>query len=223
MESNYEENEQEGIRLSGRDIFSKIWMSPRMVFKFVTDSNYNGLTTSLLIFAGIFNALYSASFRNIGDHLSLPIVLIVCLLGGVIFGWIYFYLYAALLSWTGKWLKGAGNTRSLLRMMSLAFIPSLVLILLFIVRIALYGNEVFQSNIDIFAKGAPTIAANAFFTFVEIAIGVWTLGILIIGISEVQKLSIWKSILNMILPIIIVMAAFLPISALAFVIRELLN
>ena len=223
MESNYEENEQEGIRLSGRDIFSKIWMSPRMVFKFVTDSNYNGLTTSLLIFAGIFNALYSASFRNIGDQMSLPIVLIVCLIGGGIFGWIYFYLYAALLSWTGKWLKGAGNTRSLLRMMSLAFIPSLVLILLFIVRIALYGNEVFQSNIDIFAKGAPTIAAYAFFTFVETAIGVWTLGILIIGISEVQKLSIWKSILNMILPIIIVMAAFLPIAALAFVIRELLN
>ena len=223
MESNYEENEQEGIRLSGRDIFSKIWMSPRMVFKFVNDSNYNRLTTSMLILAGIVNALYSASFRNIGDHLSLPIVLIVCLLGGVIFGWIYFYLYAALLSWTGKWLKGAGNTRSLLRMMSLAFIPSLVLILLFIVRIALYGNEVFQSNIDIFAKGAPTIAAYAFFTFVETAIGVWTLGILIIGISEVQKLSIWKSILNMILPIIIVMAAFLPISALAFVIRELLN
>ena len=223
MESNYEENEQEGIRLSGRDIFSKIWMSPRMVFKFVTDSNYNGLTTSLLIFAGIVNALYSASVKNIGDHLSLPIVLIVCLIGGGIFGWIYFYLYAALLSWTGKWLKGAGNTRSLLRMMSLAFIPSLVLILLFIVRIALYGNEVFQSNIDIFAKGAPTIAAYAFFTFVETAIGVWTLGILIIGISEVQKLSIWKSILNMILPIIIVMAAFLPIAALAFVIRELLN
>ena len=223
MESNYEENEQEGIRLSGRDIFSKIWMSPRMVFKFVNDSNSNGLTTSMLIFAGIVNALYSASFRNIGDQMSLPIVLIVCLIGGGIFGWIYFYLYAALLSWTGKWLKGAGNTRSLLRMMSLAFIPSLVLILLFIVRIALYGNEVFQSNIDIFAKGAPTIAAYAFFTFVETAIGVWTLGILIIGISEVQKLSIWKSILNMILPIIIVMAAFLPIAALAFVIRELLN
>jgi hypothetical protein len=223
MDSNYEENEQEGIRLSGRDIFSKIWMSPRMVFKFVTDSNYNRLTTSMLILAGIVNALYSASFRNIGDHLPLPIVLIVCLLGGVIFGWIYFYLYAALLSWTGKWLKGAGNTRSLLRMMSLAFIPSLLLILPFIVRIALYGNEVFQSNIDIFAKGAPTISAYAFFTFVEIAIGVWTLGILIIGISEVQKLSIWKSILNMILPIIIVMVAFLPIAALAFVIRELLN
>lgn len=223
MESNYEENEQEGIRLSGRDIFSKIWMSPRMVFKFVNDSNYNGLTTSMLIFAGIVNALYSASFRNIGDQMSLPIVLIVCLIGGGIFGWIYFYLYAALLSWTGKWLKGAGNTRSLLRMMSLAFIPSLVLILPFILRIALYGNEVFQSNIDIFAKGAPTIAAYAFFTFVETAIGVWTLGILIIGISEVQKLSVWKSILNMILPIIIVMAAFLPIAALAFVIRELLN
>ena len=223
MESNYEENEQEGIRLSGKDIFSKIWMSPRRVFRCINDSNYRELTTSLLIFAGIVSALNNASARNLGDQMPLLSVLIVCVLGGGIFGWIYFYLYAALLSWTGKWLKGTGNTKSLLRMMSFAFIPSLVLILIFILQIALYGNEVFQGHVDIFAKGVPTVAAYAFFTFVQVAIGVWTLAILVIGISEVQKLSIWKSILNLILPMIIIIAVCLPVAALAFVIRELLN
>ena len=218
-----EANGQEELCLSEKEIFRKIWMSPRSVFKFINDNKYNELTTVLLIFAGITSSLNNASGRNLGDYVPLWAVLIACVVGGAIFGWISFYIYAALLSWTGKWLKGTGNTTSLLRMMSVAFIPSLVIIFIFILRIALYGNEVFQSNIDLFGKGALTIGIYAFTAFVEVALGIWTLAILVIGISEVQKLSVWKSILNMILPVIVLIALYSIFSALAFVIRELLN
>jgi len=223
MEKKLDANGQEELCLSEKEIFRKIWMSPRKVFKFINDSNYNELTTVLLIFGGIASTLNNASGRNIGDHVPLWAVLIACVFGGAIFGWISFYIYAALLSWTGKWLKGVGNTTSLLRMMSCAIIPSLIIILLFILRIILYGNEVFQSNFDIYGKGTLTIMVYAFTAFVEVAIGIWTLVILVIGISEVQKLSIWKSILNMILPVIVLIAVYLMVSALAFIIRELLN
>jgi hypothetical protein len=198
-------------------------MSPRTVFKFSNDTNYNKLTTILLIFAGITSSLNIASVRNMGDYIPLWGVLIACVFGGAILGWISFYIYATLLSWTGKWLKGAGNTSSLLRMLSCAVISSLVIIFLFSIRIALYGNEVFQSNIDIVGKGAFTIGVYAFTAFVEIAICIWTLVFLVIGISEVQKLSIWKSILNLILPVIVLIVVYLPVAALAFVIHELLN
>ena len=218
-----DETGQEEICLSEKEIFRNIWMSPRKVFKFINDRNYNELTTVLLIFGGIASSLNNASGRNIGDYMPLWSVLIVCVFGGAIFGWISFYIYAALLNWTGKWLKGVGNTKSLLRMMSYAVIPSLVIIILFSIRIALYGNEVFQSNIDIVGKGALTIGVYAFTAFVEIAIGIWILAIMVIGISEVQKLSVWKSILNMILPVIVLIAVYLPVAALAFVIHELLN
>jgi len=223
MEKMLDANGQEELCLSEKEIFRKIWMSPRMVFKFINDNRYNELTTALLIFAGIANSLNNASGRNIGDYMPLWGVLLACVFLGGIFGWISIYIYAALLSWTGKWLKGEGNTKSLLRMMSIAFIPSLVIIFIFILRIVLYGNEVFQSNIDIIGQGALTIGIYAFSAFVEIAAGIWTLVILVIGISEVQKLTIWKSILNLILPMIVLIAVFLPIGALAFVIRELLN
>jgi hypothetical protein len=223
MENKLDGNGQEEICLSEKDIFRKIWMYPRMVFKFINDTKFNQLTTVLLIFAGIISSLNNASGRNIGDYMPLWGVLIACVFGGAIFGWISYYIYAALLSWTGKWLKGVGSTKSLLRMMSVAFIPSLVIIFIFILRIVLYGNEVFQSNIDIYGKGTFTIVVYAFSAFVQVGIGIWTLAILVIGISEVQKLSIWKSILNLILPVIVLIAVYLPIAALVFVIRELLN
>jgi hypothetical protein len=223
MKNMLDGNGQEELCLSEKEIFRKIWMTPRTVFKFINETNYNKLTTGLLISAGISSALNVASNRDLGDYIPLWGVLIACMLGGAVLGWISFYIYAALLSWTGKWLKGVGNTTSLLRMLSIAYIPSLVIIFIFSMRMALYGNEVFQSNIDIYGKGVITIVVYAFSAFVQVAIGIWTLAILIIGISEVQKLSIWKSILNLILPVIVLMVMYLPISALAFVIRELLN
>jgi len=46
---------------------------------------------------------------------------------------------------------------------------------------------------------------------------------MVIGISEVQKLSIWKSILNLILPGILFIAVLLPIGAIAYIVGDLLK
>ena len=153
MEKMLEANGQEELCLSEKDIFRKIWMSPRKVFKFINDTNYNELTTVLLIFGGIASTLNNASGRNIGDHVPLWAVLIACVFGGAIFGWISFYIYSTLLSWTGKWLKGQGNTRSLLRMVSYTTIPSLVALCMIVLRITLFGNQEFQKHVDIFDNG----------------------------------------------------------------------
>jgi len=59
--------------------------------------------------------------------------------------------------------------------------------------------------------------------FIEIVIGVWTLVILVIGISEVQKLSIWKSILNLILPALLLIAVCIPIGAIAFILGDFMK
>ena len=149
MEVIFEESKPGGIQLSDKEIFTKIWMSPRQVFKFINQNGYTKFSTILLILGGITGALNSASTRNMGDIMPLWSVLIVCLIGGGVFGWLYFYIYAVLLSWTGKWMKGTGTTKSLFRMISYALIPSLLVLFTFILRIALIGNAEFQRNVDV--------------------------------------------------------------------------
>jgi len=223
MESNFEEFDHNEIALSDKDIFTKIWMSPREVFKFINDTRYAKFTTLLLILGGITSALNNATSRNMGDLLPLWGVLMACVIGGAVFGWLYFYVYAALMSWTGKWLKGVGNTRSLFRMMSYALIPSLVVLLTFILRVVLFGNNEFQRNVDMFDNAFLTTSVYTVTAFIEIVIGVWTLVILVIGISEVQKLSIWKSILNLILPALLLIAVCIPIGAIAFILGDFMK
>jgi len=220
MEVIFEENKPEEPQLSDKDIFTKIWMSPRQVFKYIQEHNYSKFTTGLLILGGIASSLNRASGANMGDHMQLLSVLLISVIGGGIFGWLYFYIYAALLSWTGKWLKGVGNTKALFRMISYALIPSMVVLFTMILRIALFGNDEFKSNVNIYESGFLTIGVYACSAFADIAIGVWTVAILVIGISEVQKLSIGKSILNLILPGILIIAVLLPLGAIGYILFD---
>lgn len=217
MEDKLEEFEQEEILLSDKDIFTKIWLSPRKVIKYINDKNYSEFVTVLLIFYGITSALNRAAEKNMGDAMPLIGVLIACMIGGGIFGWLSVYIYAALLSWTGKWFKGQGNTKSIFRMMSYSLIPMLVVLFFFIIRIILFGNEVFQSSFDLSERGMLVYSAYMFFVFVDLTIGVWTIVIMVIGLSEVQKLPIGKSILNLILPWLMFIAVLLPLGAIAYI------
>ena len=222
MENNTDTLQKETI-LTDKDIFIKIWTSPRIVFKSINDKRYNKFITVLMILGGILSALNRAMNMNMGDRMNLMSVLIVCVIGGGIFGFLYFYIFAAMLSWTGKWLKGIGNTKSLLRMISYALIPSLVVLFVMIIRIVLFGNDEFKSNVDLFDNGILFTIITLFSIIVEVGIGVWTLVILVIGTSEVQKLPIGKAILNLILPVIIICAVLIPVGAIAFIVGDLLK
>lgn len=218
-----DETQQESkseIKFSDNEIFIKIWTSPRLIFKFINDYKYDKFVTILLILAGMTRAFDRASSENMGDELPLIAILAICIFIGGVFGWLTYYIYAALMSWTGKWLNGQGNTSSLFRMTAHAMIPSIFGLILLIPQITLFGNGIFQSDLDIYSSGITSIIVFYSTLFLEITFGIWTLVLFVIGISEVQKLSIGKSILNMILPGLIILV---PIMIIALIVRFTIN
>lgn len=191
------------IELSDKEIFTKIWTNPRMVFKYLNDYQYNKFVILLLVLGGIARGLDRAVFKNMGDNISLIGVLIISILVGGLLGWIAYYIFGWVLSWTGKWLKGEGDSSSLVRIMVHAMIPSLVGVLLFIPQIAMFGNGVFQSDFNIFSCGIVSVIIYFTTTLLELILGIWSFVLLVIGVSEVQKFSIGKAVLNLLLPILI--------------------
>jgi hypothetical protein len=194
------ENQQE---LSDKEIFMEIWTSPRKVFKFINDNHYDKYVNGLLFFAGISSAFDRASLKNSGDNLSLIAILALCIIVGGLLGWISYYIYAALLSWTGKWINGEGDTKSILRIISYAMTPAIIALIFLIPQIGIYRNEMFKSDGDISSAG---IVANIFVyssMILEFILGIWTIVFCVVGVSEVQKLSIGKSIVNLILPLLV--------------------
>jgi hypothetical protein len=211
MDNILDEHPEENIQLTDQDIFTRIWTSPRMVFKFINDNHYDKHVTVLLLLSGISSAFDRASLKSMGDNFSLLAVIMMCIVAGALFGYMSYYIYAALMSWTGQWFDGKGNTTAILRMFAYAMVPSIIALIFLVPQIAIYGNEVFKSDGDIVSADVlSNILVYASMLF-EVILGVFSLIFCVIGTSEVQKISIIKAIANLLLPAIIIIVPILVI------------
>ena len=202
--------------LTDTEIFTKMWTEPRRVLKYINETKYEKYFYIILFLAGVSGAFDRAAIKNMGENVSLLGIIAGCVLLGGFLGWLSYYIYAALLSWTGKWLDGKGNTDSIYRILAYAMFPSVVSLLFLVPQIAVYGIDLFRQDGDLVNAG---VFGNIIFwgsLSLEIILGIFTLVFSVIGISEVQKICIGKSILNLLLPLIIIVGPILIIALIAY-------
>lgn len=217
IESKFQEFETYDT-LSDKEIFTKIWTEPRRVLKYINETKYEKYFYILLFLAGVSGAFDRAVNKNMGENVSLLGIVAGCVILGGLLGWLSYYIYAALLNWTGKWLDGKGDTDSIYRVLAYAMIPSAISLVFLVPQIAVYGIDLFVKDGDLVNAG---IVGNIVFwgsIILEIILGIFTIIFCIIGLSEVQKISVWKAILNLVLPLIIILG---PIVIIAFIIYGL--
>ena len=214
IESKFQEFETYDT-LSDKEIFTKIWTEPRRVLKYINETKYEKYFYVLLFLAGVSGAFDRAANRNLGENASLLGLIAGCIILGGLLGWLSYYIYAALLNWTGKWLDGKGDTDSIYRVLAYAMIPSAISLIFLVPQIAVYGIDLFVKDGDLVNAG---IVGNIVFwgsILLEIILGIFTIIFSVIGLSEVQKISVWKAILNLVLPLLIILG---PIVIIAFII-----
>ena len=217
IESKFQEFETYDT-LSDKEIFTKIWTEPRRVLKQINETKYEKYFYILLFLAGVSGAFDRAVNKNMGENVSLLGIVAGCVILGGLLGWLSYYIYAALLSWTGKWLDGKGDTDSIYRILAYAMIPSAISLIFLVPQIAVYGIDLFVKDGDLVNAG---IVGNIVFwgsILLEIILGIFTIIFSVIGLSEVQKISVWKAILNLVLPLLIILG---PIVIIAFIIYGL--
>jgi hypothetical protein len=189
-----------------KEVFTKIWTEPRKVFEFIHATYFEKYMILLMILGGISNTLDRATSKglfNKGDQwLWLFFVIII----GALFGWIGFYFYGALVSLTGKWIKGKAGTNEIVRVSVYGSIPSTLGILTFFLQFI-----VFRSGIFPISNPIVYYFLIYFFLLIDLVLGIWTIVLSVVGISVVQEFSIGKAILNMILPIFLILVIILPI------------
>lgn len=101
---------ERGTMKQGKSPWLTIWTSPRATIRRIVDYDPKHLVLVLAMLAGFANALNTTSANNLGDILSIPIILLICAIIGPIFGVIGLYVYGALLKWTGGWIGGQGSS-----------------------------------------------------------------------------------------------------------------
>lgn len=215
MENNFSEFE-ESKHLTDKQVFTLIWTEPRMIFQYIIEKKYKKYFLLLVVLAGIANALDRASLQDKGDKSELSTILFGSIIGGALLGWLSFYIYSALLSWTGKWISGKGNTEMLYRSLIYSQLPTIVALFFVALQILLYGKSVFTSELPFFGSSLFLQILFYFLIICEVALGIWSFVLTIVGISEVQKFSIGKALLNILLAILVIIIPILLLVLLFF-------
>ena len=164
---------------------------------------------ALVLLAGMAGVLVAPSTGRLLDESlvdnSVAVVAVLVFITGALYGTATYWIGGAAL-YVG--LRGAGSKGSYMRarhILAFAAAP-LVLGLLFVwpVRIAVYGSDLFRSG------GSDTGTGDVVFEAILGAIGLWAAGLLVYGISVVERWSVVRSLVALALVVLSVLVITFP-------------
>lgn len=195
------------------EIFLQIWTSPRQVFRRIEETGYEKYLILLIILGSIDQAFDRAILKDMGDKLPFVYVIVICLLGGLILGWLGYFISAALLRWTGSWLGGEASFKSVLRVIGYATIPSIFSLAILSFQLVIFGESMFKSDeyhfSDEYLTNMLMLMLLLTTSIIQIGLSVWSFVMTINGLSVVHNFSRWKALGNVLLAIAVIVGILL--------------
>lgn len=183
-----------------------IWTTPRATIQQIVEANPERLVLVLSALAGISQVLDRASLRNLGDQWDLRWIFVFALAVGPLAGILGLYVGSALISWTGRWLGGTAPLQNIRAAMAWSNVPIIFALILWIPNLALFGNELFTTEIPRLAASTHLFAVFSVLAVLEMVAGIWAFVILLKSLGQVQGFSAWKALGNILASMLAVAA-----------------
>jgi hypothetical protein len=192
-----------------------IFQSPRVVFEALRDESKDQVEArqepvlALVLLAGLAAVLVAPSTGRLLDEElvdnSAAVLAVLLFLTGAIYGAATYWIGGAAL-YVG--LKGAGSRGSYRRarqLLAFAAAPLVLgLVLVWPVRLAVHGSDTFRSG------GSDTGAAVTVFDAILALFAAWAFGLLVYGISVVERWSLLRAAISLALMLLAVVIVTLP-------------
>jgi hypothetical protein len=185
-----------------------IWTQPRQTVRSIVKENPKFGFVALSAIYGFPMALNLAQNLSLGGRVPLWAILIGSLIVCIILGMIGISISTWLLHVTGRWIGGKGSYQTIRTAVTWSNVPNVVTILMWALLIGVFGGLVFSKQFtEMHFVGSQ--AGIVFIIFlIQAVISIWGFVILLQGLSEVQQFSVWKALLNILIPFVIVVGIF---------------
>lgn len=185
-----------------------MWLRPRATIQHVIDTAPSRWVIVIAMISGISSALDRAALRESGDVFSVATIFGLAIVLGPIGGIIQLYLFGGLLRWTGSWIQGEAEYEEIRAAIAWSSIPIVWSIWLWVPSVLIFGEELFTSETPML-DADPFLAVQLIaFGFVEFAIGIWAFVIFLLALAQVQRFSVTRALINVIMAVLII---FLPL------------
>lgn len=199
--------------------WTDIWVRPRQTINWIIDNYSSQLTTIILIYlGGVYFGIGQAELKDFGDKMEVSSILKTIIFISGLGGLVTYNIWIWIIDFCASWFGGKGNLKKTQIAFAWAMLPMAAGLILTLIGYALFEEELFTSY-------TPNINGSTFLTaclwiygILEIVLGAWHLVLLVATVSQVQRLSIIKSIASIVTSILII---FVPLFGLGFLMRFL--
>lgn len=161
---------------------------PRPVFVALRDESKQSLSDraepimAIVLLAGIAGALASGTAGHLMDDSTYDDVLVAiwAFIAGSISGVFAYFILGAFVHWGAKALGSQGTYRRNRQIVAFAATPVALSLVLWPVKLALYGNDVFRTG------GSDAGTGSHVFAVLELLFAAWAVGLLVTGIRSVH-------------------------------------
>lgn len=176
--------------------WKSIWTKPRTTVQYLVNTNPEYMVLPLAALSGIVQALGNASNRDMSDSINFIALLLIIAFVGPISSVFSLFIGSGLLSLTGKWMGGVGNSRNIRTAIAWSGIPALCLLPMWILMIAWLGEALFYPELLHAKDSALSTIGTLCFALLQIVLGVWALVLFFQALGQVQGFSAWRAVGN---------------------------
>lgn len=180
------------------------WISiltdPKQTIQRIISYNPNYLLLMLSFIYGFPWILNLAQTASLGRSYPQMQIMIAAILVAIPIGYIAFSFFSFLYLWIGKLLQGKGTFLTIRSAVAWSNVPNAISIVIWIVFMMLFRNSLFNDA----TANVPGFSNYAMVAFIiQLICSIWAFWILLHTLSYVQKFSLWKALLNIVLVFLI--------------------
>lgn len=194
--------------------WAAIWVRPRDTIRQIVSENPNRCLWLLAAIYGFGAILSSAQSAMLGARFNNLAIFLFAAIFSFIWGYVFFSVWSAIVYWTGKFFKGEGTFLNVRSAYAWSCVPLVFNIPIWLLLAAIFKYQLFTSAMR--SDGLPDAQVFALFVILaaRLVIAVWSLVIYFNALAEVQRYSILKAILNVVLSGLLMGAIFWVLSQL---------
>jgi hypothetical protein len=123
-------------------------------------------------------------------------------------GWINLSVWSWFVSWVGKWFKGQGSFTTVRSAYAWSCVPLIINVPLWLLMVALFGHQLFLNFPNAHLMPNGEVLLLFIILVIKVILAVWSLVIYLNALAEVQKFSILRAILNVVVSGVILGVVF---------------
>lgn len=176
-----------------------MWIRPRATIRSVVAENPKRslwVLASIYGFSSLLNSFQSLALGGVVPTLGLVLFAIII---SPFWGYLLFAAWGWLVSVVGKWFKGQGSFSAIRAAYAWSCVPLMVNVVIWLMLVILMGGQIFQNFIDGHLLSQTQIVVLFSLLIAKMAFVIWSIVLYLNALAEVQKFSILRAILNVVI------------------------